>query len=778
MSEAGKISVGVYADTKNFEKGVRKVDTGSKAMERDIKKLGKTIEANANKFAKWGGAIAGIAFTALTKKVIDATRKQEQAFAQLEQGIRTTNAVVGFSAQELANWAQEFQKATTFGDEDIIAAQAQLVSFTQIVGDEFNKTMELAADLSVRFGTDLKSSVLQLGKALNDPVANLSALSRSGIQFSNAQKDMIKDLVESNRLVDAQNIILKELEVQFGGSARAARDTFGGAVQGLSNAFGDLLEGGTGLNEAKDRVEELTSLLQDPETIKAAQELTGALISGFTKLVEAMSKVPDFAEWLGETAAKAVVGADTELGKYEERLIAVQKQLKAFTTDQNGFVTSFHDGRNVWTESNADISALHLRYIALQEEAKNLKNEMMKLQEQPPVPKVEETTAETTSGGQGGSGGEPPVDLAAEAKKQGQAYLDAVIESQNAIRTARIASYTAQLEDLKKSLDNNLITQTEYDRASAELEQQRSDVVNGIVRMTFEQQQNALARHSERMAELGLALQQLNKDLAGDKIDPEEYDKKLKQLQEKLADHKLAMAELEKVELDNGEEQLDPIESYQQETVGLLEAMGLRFQSQEEMQLAANARELEILENQLNNKLITEEQYAERSAQLKRTSAELERNILKGSLQEGFKIMASGSKKIAKIQEAMALYQAGVKGAQSAVDAWQAGMSTGGPFAPVVAAAYTAASLAKTAMLIKQIKGGGQSRGGSGGVSSGGLPTPASAAPAAQGGESGGTRVFNIDFVGESGMNTQQTRNLLELINEQSGDNVEINLRG
>jgi len=91
-------------------------------------------------------------------------------------------------------------------------------------------------------GTDLKSAAIQLGKALNDPIANLSALSRSGIQFSKSQKAMVKELVESNKMVEAQKIILAELDTQFGGSARAARDTMGGALSALGNKFGDLFE--------------------------------------------------------------------------------------------------------------------------------------------------------------------------------------------------------------------------------------------------------------------------------------------------------------------------------------------------------------------------------------------------------------------------------------------------------------------------------------------------------------------------------------------------------
>jgi hypothetical protein len=80
-----------------------------------------------------------------------------------------------------------------------------------------------------------------LGKALNDPVANLSALSRSGIQFSDEQKEVIKSMAETGRLAEAQTLILDELNKQYGGSAEAAAKADGGFTQ-LANAFGDLQE--------------------------------------------------------------------------------------------------------------------------------------------------------------------------------------------------------------------------------------------------------------------------------------------------------------------------------------------------------------------------------------------------------------------------------------------------------------------------------------------------------------------------------------------------------
>src|SRR5262245_40276940 len=91
----------------------------------------------------------------------------------------------------------------------------------------------------------LKSSAIQLGKALNDPVKGVTALQRVGVSFTKGQKDQIKALVDSGRTMDAQKLILKELNKEFGGSAEAAGKPVPGQNSILKERFnnfsGDLV---------------------------------------------------------------------------------------------------------------------------------------------------------------------------------------------------------------------------------------------------------------------------------------------------------------------------------------------------------------------------------------------------------------------------------------------------------------------------------------------------------------------------------------------------------
>lgn len=232
MSALANINIAFTSNLKQFS-------TEMQSAVRQLKSVGKNLQ-NVGKQLSVGVTAPFAAFAAVSLKNWD---KQEKAIAQVEAGLKSVGDGVGYTSSELQKMASEMQNNSLFGDEDILQnATAQLLTFTNIASTQFKRTQQAALDLATRLGGDLKSASIQLGKALNDPKANLSALSRSGIQFSQDQKAMINSLVETNRLADAQTIILNELEKQYGGSAEAAAKAGLGPFKQLSNIIGDLTE--------------------------------------------------------------------------------------------------------------------------------------------------------------------------------------------------------------------------------------------------------------------------------------------------------------------------------------------------------------------------------------------------------------------------------------------------------------------------------------------------------------------------------------------------------
>jgi hypothetical protein len=216
-------------------------------------------------------AIAGIS--------ISNFDKQAQAIGQIESALKSTGGTAGLTSKELQKIASELQNISVFGDEEILQkSTAQLLTFTNIAGEQFKKTQKAALDLATRLGGDLQGATIQLGKALNDPVEGLSALGRSGIQFSKDQKQLIKSLAETNRLAEAQDLILAELEKQYGGAAEAAAQLGLGPLRQLQNQFGDLLE-----------------------------DVGKILIEGFLPLVNFGKKVITFFQGLSDETKKATI---------------------------------------------------------------------------------------------------------------------------------------------------------------------------------------------------------------------------------------------------------------------------------------------------------------------------------------------------------------------------------------------------------------------------------------------------------------------------------------
>lgn len=243
MFIVGELSATVGADNSGFKSAMKEVRTSGQKV---AKSISKDFEMVGRKLTKIGQSMSTkltaplLAFGGASVKLFD---QQAQALAQVEAGVRSTGGAAGFSVKELKRMASELQGITRFGDEQILqGATAQLLTFTNITGEAFKRTQQAALDLATRLGGDLKSASLQLGKALNDPVSNLSALSRSGIQFSDEQTEVIKSLTQTNRLAEAQGIILDELQRQYGGSAAAAAKAGAGGIIQLKNSLGDLTE--------------------------------------------------------------------------------------------------------------------------------------------------------------------------------------------------------------------------------------------------------------------------------------------------------------------------------------------------------------------------------------------------------------------------------------------------------------------------------------------------------------------------------------------------------
>ena len=145
-------------------------------------------------------------------------------------------------------------------------------------------------------------------------------MQRVGIQFTDEQKAMIKQLDKTNQTAKAQAIILKELELQFGGTASNVSST-SISLKRLSSAFGDLMESGGG---------KLAPLLDN-------------LIILTTELVEGLNETPEggftdlFVDLNQET--RKTIAFQNHLGKVmDQKVLSIMKEIGFVGEDVNNVV--------------------------------------------------------------------------------------------------------------------------------------------------------------------------------------------------------------------------------------------------------------------------------------------------------------------------------------------------------------------------------------------------------------------------------------------------------
>lgn len=225
------------------------LDAGIKEATNTVSSFGDVLKGSF--LGGLGANLATTAFATLTSAVTDAFHalaEVDKISGQTAAVIKSTGGAAGVTADQVATLADQLERKTGIEAESIQRGQNLLLTFTNIKdaaganNDIFTQATKIMADLGTAMGTDASGAAIQLGKALNDPTAGITALTRVGVTFTDAQKAQIKALQESGNMMAAQKIILAELNKEFGGSAAAAGQTFAGALNRVANGLGSITE--------------------------------------------------------------------------------------------------------------------------------------------------------------------------------------------------------------------------------------------------------------------------------------------------------------------------------------------------------------------------------------------------------------------------------------------------------------------------------------------------------------------------------------------------------
>jgi hypothetical protein len=206
----------------------------------------------------------------------------------------------GAATDRVSAYAESLEKTVAVDADVIKATQTKLATFSNLTktvgkaGGAFDRATKAALDMAAAgFGT-AEGNAVQLGKALQDPIKGIAALAKSGVTFTEQEKDKIRALTESGKLLEAQEIILKSIEGQVGGTAEASASSFEKmkfALAGVSDTFGEMLL--PVIDAVAPKLAAFSEWAQkNPGLMKVAVITIGALTAAVVALNIAMSLNP------------------------------------------------------------------------------------------------------------------------------------------------------------------------------------------------------------------------------------------------------------------------------------------------------------------------------------------------------------------------------------------------------------------------------------------------------------------------------------------------------
>jgi hypothetical protein len=278
------------AATKGAQTQLQKLNAGASKISSGMNKA----------FASIGIGFSLVAITrGLTSAVEAAERVQES-----DQRLETVAKSMGLFGNETAivttklkKYADRLELTTGVEAETIKLVQAKLFTFKELgktadeLDGQFDRATKAALDLAATGFGSAETNAVQLGKALQDPIKGITALARAGVTFTAEEKEKIKVLVEGNKLLEAQDLILTAIEQQVGGVAEATAKS----SAKIKNAFGQI-EDAIGL-ALLPLLEEFSNWLATPEgSARLAEIIAFAkdVIKGFADIAKWVIDNKDF----------------------------------------------------------------------------------------------------------------------------------------------------------------------------------------------------------------------------------------------------------------------------------------------------------------------------------------------------------------------------------------------------------------------------------------------------------------------------------------------------
>lgn len=241
-TEVGSLYYDLNINDKDLKKQLDRADAHVKNFGDRLSQHWES-SVNASKKVLMGITALSAGAVAFGVSSVKSYMESEKAQAALANTLKSTNNVSGQTLEGMNKLAAQLQATTGYTDEFVGTAQNMLLTFTNVGKDVFPQATRATLDMARQFGGDAQQNAIRLGKALQDPIAGVGALSKIGVQFSAVQKEQIANFMAAGDIMSAQKVILGEISTQTKGAAEAYGKTFAGQIDILKASFDDLKEG-------------------------------------------------------------------------------------------------------------------------------------------------------------------------------------------------------------------------------------------------------------------------------------------------------------------------------------------------------------------------------------------------------------------------------------------------------------------------------------------------------------------------------------------------------
>jgi hypothetical protein len=267
------------------------LDADTSALDAAMVRAGKTMEkvaASMKQFNSTLNTFVTLPLVAVGVAAVHAWGEQADAIARTNALLKTTGGSAGLTSAHMQDLAKSLEKVTTFSTNTTLSAMSTLLAFQAVRNeagkgnDVFDRTVKVAQDLAVLMGRDLSGAMTALGRTMEDPEAGMMLLRRANVILSDEVKANIKNLVHQGKTLEAQKLVLFEVEKRMNSLAQDMAKTPTGQFRQAWNEIYNILE-------------------QVGETMMESLSPAIALIKSWALAIQKLS--PEMRSWLVNTAA-------------------------------------------------------------------------------------------------------------------------------------------------------------------------------------------------------------------------------------------------------------------------------------------------------------------------------------------------------------------------------------------------------------------------------------------------------------------------------------------